>query len=243
MSPIDLNVSREAVTLRERVEDKLRDAIASGIFKPGQRLIERELCEMTGVGRTSIREAVRQLEAEGLITTVPHRGPTVARISVEEARQLYEVRALLEGAAGRAFAERRPEEPLAQMSASVAELEAAAAKGDRNAVIVAKTRFYNALMKGCGNIYIEQMLTNLHNRVTLLRATSMMHPGRLPHSLIEIRNIADLIASGDAARAEKACIDHIHAAAGVALAVLSDLENEDKKESSHVRKAPALGKI
>ncbi len=75
MSEMDLNVSREAVTLRMRVEDKLRSAIASGIFKPGQRLIERELCELTGVGRTSIREAVRQLEAEGLITSVPHRGP------------------------------------------------------------------------------------------------------------------------------------------------------------------------
>ncbi len=100
---MDLNVTREAVTLRMRVEDKLRSAISNGVFKPGQRLIERELCELTGVGRTSIREAVRQLEAEGLITSIPHRGPVVTRISVEEAQQLYAVRALLEGAAGRAL--------------------------------------------------------------------------------------------------------------------------------------------
>jgi DNA-binding GntR family transcriptional regulator len=243
MNDLDMNVSREAITLRMRVEDKLRSAISAGVFKPGQRLIERELCELTGVGRTSIREAVRQLEAEGLITSVPHRGPVVTRVSVEEARQLYAVRALLEGAAGRAFAERRPAEPLAQMFKSVGELEVAAKAGNREALIKAKTRFYDALMRGCGNVFIQQMLTNLHNRVTMLRATSMTHPGRLQKSLKEIRNIADLIAAGDAAGAEKARIDHIHTASTVALAVLSELEKESKKETLNVRKASSLGKV
>ena len=92
----DLNVAREAASLRCLVENRLRAAIGNGTFKPGQRLIERELCEQTGVGRTSIREALRQLEAEGLVTTIPHRGPVVSTITVEEARQLYELRALLE---------------------------------------------------------------------------------------------------------------------------------------------------
>jgi DNA-binding GntR family transcriptional regulator len=243
MSEMDLNVTREAVTLRMRVEDKLRSAISGGVFKPGQRLIERELCELTGVGRTSIREAVRQLEAEGLITSVPHRGPVVTRISVEEAQQLYAVRALLEGAAGRAFAERRPPDTLALMFTAVSELENAAKAGNRDALIKAKTRFYDALMRGCGNIFIQQMLTNLHNRVTMLRATSMTHPGRLPQSLKEIRNIAELIGAGDATGAERACIDHIHAAAAIALAVLSDLEHESKTETAHVRKTTSLGKI
>lgn len=243
MSELDLNVTREAITLRLRVEDKLRSAISSGIFKPGQRLIERELCELTGVGRTSIREAVRQLEAEGLITSVPHRGPVVTRISVEEAKQLYAVRALLEGAAGRASAERRSPDALVQMFAAVDELEAAAKADNRDALIKAKTRFYDALMRGCGNIFIQQMLTNLHNRVTMLRATSMTHPGRLPQSLKEIRNIAELIGAGEAARAEQACIDHIQAAAAIALAVLSDLEQKSETETVNVRKATSLGKI
>ncbi len=75
------------------LKTRLRSAIGSGLFKPGQRLIERELCEQVGVGRTSIREALRQLEAEGLVTTIPHRGPIVSTISVEEAEQLYDLRA------------------------------------------------------------------------------------------------------------------------------------------------------
>src|SRR5690242_12081163 len=103
----DLQVNRQRVTLRLRVEDKLRAAIASGRFMPGQRLIERELCALLGVGRTSVREALRQLEAEGLVSTVPHRGPMVSIISAEELEHIYAVRGLLEGYAGRKFAERR----------------------------------------------------------------------------------------------------------------------------------------
>ena len=86
---VNLQISKQPATLRLIVEGRLRSAISAGDFKPGQRLIERELCELTGVGRTSIREALRQLEAEGLITNIPHRGPSVSTISAEEAQQLY----------------------------------------------------------------------------------------------------------------------------------------------------------
>ena len=88
-------------TVRSMVTQKLREAIMSGTLKPGQRLVERELCEMTGVSRPSIREALRLLEADGLVNTVPHRGPVVSTISLDEARQLYAARAVLEGFAGR----------------------------------------------------------------------------------------------------------------------------------------------
>src|SRR5215212_719821 len=67
-------------TVRSRVAQKLREAIMSGTLKPGQRLVERELCQMTAVSRPSIREALRLLEADGLVTTVPHRGPVVSTI-------------------------------------------------------------------------------------------------------------------------------------------------------------------
>src|SRR5215217_6967550 len=87
----------EVPTVRAIVEQKIRDAIMLGTFKPGQRLVERELCELIGVSRPSIREALRRLEADGLINNVPNRGPAVNSISTEEAQQLYAARALLEG--------------------------------------------------------------------------------------------------------------------------------------------------
>jgi DNA-binding GntR family transcriptional regulator len=98
---------RESAPLRKQVRDVLRAEIVSMRFKPGQRLLERELCELTGVSRTVIREALRALEAEGLVNVIPGKGPSVApQVELEEARGLYETRAVLEGLAGRNFVER-----------------------------------------------------------------------------------------------------------------------------------------
>lgn len=221
MTEMNLRIPRQAATLRLLVEDRIREAIASGHFRPGQRLVERELCEQIGVGRTSVREALRQLEAEGLVVTVPHRGPEVSSINVEEARQLYDVRALLEGFAGRAFAEQGSEAALGELRQTVAGFRQAAAQGDRALLVAAKTRFYSVLMEGAGNVFVKQSLTMLHNRITLLRFTSMTQQGRLADSVAEIEAIYQAIAARDGARAEQACRHHIEMAAKVALAVLS----------------------
>src|SRR3981189_3719273 len=93
--------------VRAMVARKLREAIMSGTFKPGQRLVERELCEMTGVSRPSIREALRLLEADCLVKTVPHRGPVVSTFKLVGARQSYAARAVHEGFAGRECARLR----------------------------------------------------------------------------------------------------------------------------------------
>lgn len=221
MTDMNLRIPRQAATLRLLVENRIREAIAAGHFKPGQRLIERELCEQIGVGRTSVREALRQLEAEGLVVTVPHRGPEVSSINFEEAKQLYDVRALLEGFAGRAFAEHGSEEALAELREAVAGFRQAAENGDRAQLVAAKTRFYSVLMEGAGNVFVKQSLTTLHNRISLLRFTSMTQQGRLADSVAEIEAIFAAIAARDGERAEEACRHHIAMAARVALAVLA----------------------
>src|ERR1700743_2896110 len=99
-------VVRPASTLRQQVIEGLRLCISDLTFKPGDRLIERELCEMLGVSRTLVREALRQLEAEGMVTIIPHRGPAVAVLDVPTVKGIYEVRAVLEALAGRLFVER-----------------------------------------------------------------------------------------------------------------------------------------
>jgi DNA-binding GntR family transcriptional regulator len=216
----ELYVERRAATIRLQVEERLRTAISVGQFKPGQRLIERELCQLTGVGRTSIREALRQLEAEGLVTAVPHRGPVVSKISLEEARQLYAIRGVLESFAGRLFAIRHLPQDVRNLTDAVARFGRAAKSGKRDELIQAKTDFYAILLRGCGNMFVEQMLTMMHNRITLLRMTSMAQPGRLKDSVAEIRAIAEAIKNGDADKAEAMCKRHVERAAKVALAVL-----------------------
>src|SRR4051795_2446404 len=126
-------------TVRSMVAQKLREAIMSGKLKPGQRLFERELCEMTGVSRPSIREALRLLEADGLVNTVPHRGPVVSTISLDEARQLYTARAVLEGFAGRECARINDPEVARRIGDALTRLKAAAAKQDLVGCLEAKT--------------------------------------------------------------------------------------------------------
>lgn len=232
MDTHDLHITRQAATLRLVVEDKVRFAIARGLFKPGQRLVERELCELIGVGRTSVREALRQLEAEGLVQTIPHRGPIVRTISAEEARQLYEIRAMLEGYAGRAFAEHGTAEAVKELDLAVKALARAVRSKDQSKMIDAKTHFYKVLMDGAGNSFVTQFLTGLHNRITLLRITSMTQSGRLASSMREIRAIYEAIAAKDGPAAERACRHHVEEAAKVALAVLDHTLNGQKQKAS-----------
>lgn len=217
----DLLVARGAASLRHQVEDRLRQAIVSGRFAPRQHLVERELCAALSVSRPLLREALRQLEAEGLISLVPHKGPMVTGISAAEAAELYDLRALLEGFAGEALAARHDAAAIARLGAAVAGLETAAAAGDAGAVVAAKAVFYAALLEGCGNRFVQESLSRLHNRITVLRATSLAEPGRLRHSLREIGRIYRCIEAGDAAGAGRACRRHIAAAKAVALAVLA----------------------
>lgn len=228
----DLHITRQAATLRLIVEEKVRSAIARGLFKPGQRLVERELCELIGVGRTSVREALRQLEAEGLVQTIPHRGPIVSTMSPDEARQLYEIRALLEGYAGRQFAQHGTAEAVKLLDKAVKNLAATIKAGDQGKYIEAKTEFYRVLMEGANNLFVSQFLTSLHNRITLLRMTSMTQPGRLNKSIREIRVIYRAIAAGDADAAEEACRYHIEEAAKIALSILVDDAGEVEVEQA-----------
>ncbi|MGH3003467.1 MAG: GntR family transcriptional regulator, partial [Gaiellaceae bacterium] len=135
-------VERVAAPLREQVLDLLRREIVELRFQPGQRLVERELIERLGVSRTTIREALRELAAEGLVTSIPQKGSIVAVPSSKEAAEVYEVRALLEGAAARQFTERATEVHLASLRGAFAAVELAARADDPKALLTAKDQFY-----------------------------------------------------------------------------------------------------
>jgi DNA-binding GntR family transcriptional regulator len=115
----DLQIERPSTTLRGQLEEKLRQVISPGVFQPGQRFIERELCETLGVGRTSVREALRKLGAEGLITSSPHCGPVVSTMTSDEIEQLYALRALLDAYAGKCCAELATEETKEKLDVAV----------------------------------------------------------------------------------------------------------------------------
>lgn len=218
MTDMDFKVSKRSATLRGQVEDNIRKAILEGHFAPGQRLVERELCDILDVSRTSVREALRQLEAEGLITMVPHKGPMVSVVRQAEAQQLYELRALLEGFAGQRFAEAGAKELKAKLSEALADFEQVVKSGHSGDLLEAKAGFYKLLLEGCGNVFVAQTLETLYNRIALLRMASMSQPGRLTRSLAELRDIVFAIQAGDGIAAGAACRRHIDNAAKAALA-------------------------
>src|SRR5690606_11393773 len=196
-------------TLRTRVEDFLRSAIMEGRLKGGDRLREVELCDELGVSRPTLREALRTLAAERLITIEPHRGPSVVRITPKVARDLYALRALLESYAAYEFTKHATEEELEALGATVRNLHAQASGGDKQALLAVKKEFYEVLLTGARNELIKETLTSLLSRISLLRATSFGAPERLPASLVEIDYLFERVRARDAEGAQQAARDHI----------------------------------
>src|SRR5581483_2959469 len=222
-------VERVAAPLREQVLDLLRREIVELRLRPGQRLVERELIARIGVSRTTIREALRQLAAEGLVTTIPQKGAIVAVPSAKEAAEVYEVRALLEGAAAKEFALYASEAQvlaLEQALQAVADTESSVEDG---AFLAAKNRFYEILFEGAGNSTIKSILEGLQARVAVLRATTVAVPGRAHVSVEEIRAIVEAIERRDPEAAEAAAAYHVRQAAAT---LFSQLETAAPAEGS-----------
>lgn len=215
-------------TLRHQVENVLRQAIMSGRFAPGARLIERELCETLGVSRTSVREALRRLEAEKLVRSVPHKGPVVAIMSKQEAADLYAIRGLLEGFATGEFARVADDAAIAQFGEQAKALRVQALANDQAGVLKAKTELYDVLLDNCGNGLAKEILTSLYSRVNLLRATSLMHPDRLPASLSEIDKVFKALKARDTEGAEAVARLHVANAEKAAMRMLEDGAGEEE---------------
>lgn len=207
-----LRVPREETSLRERATQTLRKAILDGHFAPGQKLSERELCEDLDVSRSCVREALQHLQAEGLITIIPHRGPEVTTISPQEVRDIYEVRANLESLAGRNFANNASPEQIQALRAKLTELAEPDVAEDRSTMLTVKNQFYDILIEGCGNLVAGQMLQQLNNRVTVLRRISMSQPGRFANTLKELDAIVTAIENRDGDTAARLCAEHVQKA-------------------------------
>lgn len=220
--------------LRREIENRLRSAIIQGHFKGGERLVERELCDMLGVSRPSLREALRQLEAEELVINIPNRGPVVAAVTIEEAREIYQVRAMLEGLAARLFARNAPAADVTRLRQALRNLNKAGHGKSPAPMLVLdlKTQFYEILLNGCGNRVIRRMITQLNNRVSFLRATSLAERGRLRASIAEVSEIVEAIERRDEEAAWLASVNHVQHAADVAIgALLRRDENARKSEA------------
>ena len=212
-----------AAPLRAQVLKALRDAILNYDLKPGQKLVERELMENLGVSRTTIREALRELTSEGLVTLFPHRGSFVSKPSLEDASDLYEVRAILESVVVSRFVDRATNAEIKQLGETVTELERISKDSDDiREILRAKDEFYAVLVQAARSPALKQILEGIQARVQILRATSLSKPGRPKEMIKELRAIVAAIKKRDAETAAKLCSDHVRKASITALAHLAE---------------------
>jgi len=203
------SVTRVVAPIRTQVQDILKSMIVDGQLSPGDRLIERDLCERFGVSRPLLREALRQLDAEGLVSSLPSGGVHVKMMSLEEAREVYAVRSFLEAGAAKLVAEAGSAEALQELGDLTKAVETALNTNDPLALRRAKNDFYEALQEACGNATLAEMLRVVHGRIQLLRSVTLGDPARRVAAVQEIRAIYDAIAARNGAEAHRLSILHI----------------------------------
>jgi DNA-binding GntR family transcriptional regulator len=211
-------VERTAAPLRQQVVKLLREDILNGALVSGQRLVEGALCESYGVSRTVIREALRQLESESLISVVPSRGPIVTELSLKDIESIYEVRARLEGLAGECFALHATREQCKALVDLLDRMEEEYMHGTVEQRESIKSEFYAVLAAGCGNKVLTEMLRSIHARIAIFRRFAFVDGGRVAHSMLELRKVVAAAAvARDPAMARIACEEHIKGAGKLAI--------------------------
>lgn len=215
-----IRVERPGKTLRELALDKVRDAIFSGHFKPGDRLVERDLCAQLGVSRTIVREVLRHLESEGLVSNVASKGPMVAHLGVEEARQIYEIRGALEGMAAKLCAQKHDAGTVQQLETALQAIRDGYARADMADVLANTTEFYQTLFTSIERYIAWDVVKLMTVRINHLRSMTIKTEGRAVEGPAQMQKMVDAIRNGDGAAAEQAAVAHVQRAFQIAQAVL-----------------------
>ncbi|MBO4338202.1 MAG: GntR family transcriptional regulator [Lachnospiraceae bacterium] len=195
--------------LRDVVFKKLRQEILLGELAPGDRLMELHLAQRLGVSRTPIREAIRKLELEGLVTMLPRRGAEVAQISEKDLRDVLQVRTSLEQLAVRLACERMDEETLADLEKACAHFADVTKKKDMTAITQADVELHDVIIRSTGNRKLEQMISNLAEQMYRYRLEYIKDATYHALLIEEHGRIYKSIAEKDASRAEKEIAVHI----------------------------------
>jgi len=213
------NSSRLADDLRRRLEEE----IFSGDLAPGSRLDETRLAGRFGVSRTPVREALLQLASAGLIEMRPRQGAVVAKITVQELLQMFEVMSELEAVCARLAARRMTDAERQQLRKIHARCGKLAKRSDPDAYYDANRDFHEVIYAGAHNAFLEDSTRKLRNRLSPFRRFQLRHPGRLQKSWSEHDTVVRALLDGDPERAEQALRGHVAIQADVFADLVSAL--------------------
>ncbi len=205
---VEIN-QRRAKTITSIAVDAIEDMIVSGELVAGDRINESSLAEQLGISRGPIREACRSLEQAGLLTSQTNRGMYVREVSLEEARDLYELRGAVAGLAGELIVKRAKDVEIQNLKRLVEQMQVAADDSKTQDYYRLNLQFHDGLVRAARNSALEDTYRKIVNQLHLLRRRGLVQEGNLQVSNREHREIVSALSERDAQKASQAIRTHV----------------------------------
>jgi DNA-binding GntR family transcriptional regulator len=190
-------------SLPEHIVEELEAKIIAGRLQPGQRIIEENLCKTFGVSRSPVREAFQILESRGFVVREPRKGISVARITQQEAEDIYRIRASLDSLATSLAVSRRTPEFLKKLKKLYEQMTRAAQKGNARSYSSLNQKFHELIVTACGNERLIGLIHNFDKQTMRYRLAIVSQPGWMENSAKHHREIVAAIEAGDADAVER----------------------------------------
>jgi phosphonate utilization transcriptional regulator len=199
----------QSSSLTSVVQQEIERSILAGELAPGDKLIEAALAERLGVSRGPVREAFRILEQSGLVRQEKNRGVFVRRLPLDEAMEIFDMRAMMDEMVGRRLAESVTPAQLKTLRGMVERMERLVKEGLADDYALLNLEFHDTLVVFAGNRKLKSVYRQLINELTLFRRMNLADPALLPVSASEHRGIVKAIASGDPEAAGRVMREHV----------------------------------
>lgn len=200
---------KENKSLTSLIFDRIREDILNGRYLTGDKLVEIKLADELGVSRTPVREALKQLELDGLVDNIPNRGVVVKGISQDDIDDILTIRLCIEGLVGQWAAERILDEEIKELEEIFDLMEFYTSKGDVDKIFELNTKFHETLYKATKSRYLEGVLKDFQLFIKSSRNSSLKTEGRLFTALEEHRNILAAIKNHDRENTRNSLVKHI----------------------------------
>ncbi|MEA1964291.1 MAG: GntR family transcriptional regulator [Candidatus Aerophobetes bacterium] len=205
----DLPIFEQPSTIASAVSRYLEDAILKGKIKSGTRLIERELAEKFKVSRLPIREAIRELQAAGLVKIISRKGAVVSQISLKEIKEIYAVKCLIESFAAGEAAKRVTKGEIKELKMLIDKMSSQIKKNNSHKYTEIAEKFHYIINKASGNSKLYEIYKRLNNQVLWHKINYLSSPGRVERSFEGHKKILEALINKDTKQAESLMKKHI----------------------------------
>ncbi|MCK5782801.1 MAG: GntR family transcriptional regulator [Flavobacteriales bacterium] len=200
---------KENKSLTTLIFEKIREDIINDVYKNDEKIIEAKVAEEMGVSRTPVREAIKQLELDGLVENIPNRGVIVKGVTPQDIEDIYTMRLAIEGIAAKWSVERMSEDSLKDLKDIYELMEFYTVKKDIEKIFELNTRFHEVIYKASSSHYLEHVLTDFQQFIKSTRKISLATEGRVEEALKEHKKILDAFLAKDIKAATDALVYHI----------------------------------